>query len=379
MTATGLSGNSSPLANDVDNLEVEKGRQYDLPAMEQNSGQYALATAVRESTANLIRAMGAPRTTIGIASALGLFAFAVPNFGNAMWQLQLVNTPQLMANFGMEAFTLMAFFGQFLAGLWNLTKGDTFGAVAMGAYGLFWLAYWYYIKFSSYSMRSFAYGWIPTGTAADAATGLNAALLNLGTSPEYVTNAIIANPTAGAAQTAAITQAIATSAFITNQFFGYLCIPWLVLTTMFCFCALRMALLEFWIFINVDLVFITVIGAQFCDPTGQAYVNWTKALGAFSLMLFITALYFIAVILVNQTYNAGILPMGHSRPVVMNWPHEYGSEKHRETHRNLNLYLPEQALRRGETSDHGQENYNAEEEMHRTKHVAGRPVPEDAV
>lgn len=124
-------------------------KTYDLPALEQRSSVDGLALSIRESTAAVIKAMGAPRTTIGIASALGLFAFAVPNFGNGMWELGLVNNNapftmnQAMANPGMMAPVIMAFVGQFLAGLWNLTKGDTFGAVAMGSYGLFWLMYFW--------------------------------------------------------------------------------------------------------------------------------------------------------------------------------------------------------------------------------------------
>lgn len=68
-------------------------KTYDLPALESGSSGSVnnLANAIRESTATMIKAMGAPRTTIGIASCLGLFAFAVPNFGNAMWQLGLIN------------------------------------------------------------------------------------------------------------------------------------------------------------------------------------------------------------------------------------------------------------------------------------------------
>jgi len=63
----------------------------------------------------------------------------------------------------------------------------------------------------------------------------------------------------------------------------------------------------------------------------------------------------------------------------MNWPHEYGSAMHEQTHRNLHLYLPEKMLRRGETSDHGQTQYDAQHEIRRQDIVAGRPAPEKNV
>jgi len=229
---------------------------------------------------------------------------------------------------------MVAFIGQFLAGLFNLAKGDTFGAVAMGAYGLFWGMYWYFIQFSS------------------------AAMITNGVTPLLLGGA-------GFTQIQAIN--------LTNNFFGYACIPWLILTTTFVFCALRMALLELWIFIVVDCVFLTVIGAQFQDYGSSGLVAWTKAAGAWSLILALTSWYFIAVILVNQTYNHSVLPMGHSRPIIMNWPHEFGSVKHQETHRNLNLFLPEEKLRRAQSL---QTPYNPEEQMHRQTHIGGLPAPE---
>jgi len=319
-------------------IDMEHGvyKHHDATGLDNGNATMALAAAIRESTDKVIRAMGAPRTTIGVASALGLFAFAVPNFGNAMWQLQLLPIPQLMANQGMLAAVLMvAFLGQFLAGLWNLTKGDTFGAVAMGSYGLFWGMYWYFIQYSFTGM-------VEEGMAPVAAGG------------------------GGMGQLQAINQA--------NAMFGYLAIPWLVLTTTFVLCALRMALLELWIFIVVDCVFVCVIGSQFASYGSSTQVAWTKALGAWSLILAITAWYFVAVILVNTTYNAHVLPMGHSRPIIMNWPHEFGSVMHQDTHRKLNLYIPDKKMHRTITGD---DVYNAENQMHRTTNIKGHPAPEE--
>lgn len=344
-------------------------KTYDLPSLENSSAVQSLALAIRESSENLIKAMGAPRTTIGIASALGLFAFAVPNFVTGMWATGIwVITPygqaQTFTNPAMIAPVFIAFIGQFLAGLWNLTKGDTFGAVAMGAYGLFWGMFWWYLN---WGIEAFLHEYAITVGVADFRAACTAAG-NVGL--------IFSNPLACVAAKPSIL--VPFEQYAAN-FFGYCAIPWLCLTTIFFFCSLRMALLECWIFFVVDMVFVMLIGASFSYPGTDAAYGWQKALGVWSLILFMTAMYFIMAILVNQTYNAPIIPLGHTRPIIMNWPHEYGSPMHEQTHRNLHLYLPEKKLRRGETSDHGQTQYDAQHELRRQDIVAGRQVPEKSV
>jgi succinate-acetate transporter protein len=273
-----------------------------------------------------------------------------------MWQTQLLGTGQNMTNIGMVGPVLgVAFLGQFLAGLWNLTKGDTFGAVAMCSYGLFWSMYGYLILPAGN-------GWAGTGSYNPFGA---LAMITYGATP-------IADGGAGFS--------VIESVNLTNTFIGYCCSPWLILTFIFICCALRMALLELWIFINVELVFICVLGSQFSawemtalgPVPGASAVKWTKALGAFSLMLAMTAWYFIAVILVNQTYNAGILPMGHSHPIIEAWPHEFGSVKHQETHRNLNLYIPEKKMHRMRSDETP---YNPEDMYHRSHNAGMGPAP----
>jgi len=299
---------------------------------------------------------------------MGLFAFAVPNFVNAMWQTGIwpidAHYAQTLTNPAMIAPVFIAFIGQFLAGLWNLTKGDTFGAVAMAAYGLFWGMYWWYLQFG---IEAFMTSYFQTAGARDLAAACTAA---------GDITLMFSNPLRCIAARQSI---LVPFEVLGNQFFGYCAIPWLVLTSMFVLCSLRMALLECWIFIVVDMVFVCVIGSSFSYPGTSAAIGWTKALGVWSLILFMTAMYFIFAILFNQTYNAPILPLGHTRPIIMNWPHEFGSAMHQQTHRNLHLYLPEQKLRRGETSDHGQGGYDAEHEARRTDVVAGHRVPEKQV
>jgi len=366
------STNTSDIALDMDHGKHQNGtvptKTYDLPSLENQSAIHGLSAAIRESTENIIKAMGAPRTTIGIASALGLFAFAVPNFVNAMWQTGIWEVDGHYAvtftNPAMLAPVFIAFIGQFLAGLWNLTKGDTFGSVAMGAYGLFWGMYWWYLEFG---INGFLTSYFQTMGKAD--------LIRACTAAGDVKLAL-SDPLACIAVQPQILVGFERQA---NLFFGYCAIPWLCLTTIFLICSLRMALLECWIFFVVDMVFVCVIGTQFSYPGTDVALNWQKALGVWSLILFMTALYFIMAILINQTYNAPILPLGHTRPIIMNWPHEFGSAMHHQTHRNLHLYIPEEKLRRGEASDHGQQQYDAEHEMHRTDRVEGRPVPEKSV
>jgi len=378
-------GSNSPSAADMDATHPQK--QYDLPAMENNSATYALASAIRESTGSIIKAMGAPRTTIGVASALGLFCFSVPNFVNSMWQLQLSSAGQNMANIGaIGPVVFVAFIGQFLAGLWNLTKGDTFGAVAMGAYGLFWAMYGYLIipAGANWTGTSTAQAEFLTSAASGASTATLTGLAQLMPFQEsYLPFGALAmirygyTPVALGGAGMAVIDAVNT----TNAFIGYCATPWLILTFIFCCCALRMALLELWIFIVVECVFICVLGNQFSswvlDSTGNPVpsstaVAWTKALGAWSLILAITAWYFIMVILVNQTYNAGILPMGHSSPVIEAWPHDFGSVKHQETHRNLNLYIPEKKMHRLRSDETP---YNAEDMYHRSHNAGMGPAP----
>jgi len=351
-----------------DNGIVATGKNYDLSQLESQSAVHGLSAAIRESTDSLIKAMGAPRTTIGIASALGLFAFAVPNFINAMWQTGIWNIdPTYAFEFtgpAMLAAVFVAFIGQFLAGLWNLTKGDTFGAVAMGGYGLFWAGYWWYLEFG---LSAFLTSYFQTMGRADLIAACTAA---------GNVQLALSNPAACIAARPSILVGFNRQA---GLFLGYYAIPWLVLTSMFLLCSLRMALLECWIFFVVDMVFVCVVGMSFSYPGTSAFTGWQKALGVWSLILFMTAMYFVFAILFNQTYNAPLLPLGHTRPIIMNWPHEFGSAMHQQTHRNLHLYLPEQQLRRAETSDHGQGGYDAEHEARRTDVVAGHRVPEKQV
>jgi hypothetical protein len=72
---------------------------------------------------------------------LGLAAFALTTF-----VLSSVNAGLLPATVVGAVFGLALFYGgivQVFAGLWEFTKGNTFGSTAFCSYGAFWMSYWY--------------------------------------------------------------------------------------------------------------------------------------------------------------------------------------------------------------------------------------------
>ena len=87
-------------------------------------------------------AVVAPTTGAGIADPgpLGLAAFAMTTFVLSVGNAGIVSTA------GLTVLGLTLFYGgivQVLAGMWEFTKGNTFGALAFSSYGAFWLSYWY--------------------------------------------------------------------------------------------------------------------------------------------------------------------------------------------------------------------------------------------
>ncbi len=74
---------------------------------------------------------------------LGLAAFALTTF-----VLSSVNAGLLPATVVGAVFGLALFYGgivQVFAGLWEFTKGNTFGSTAFCSYGAFWLSFWYLV------------------------------------------------------------------------------------------------------------------------------------------------------------------------------------------------------------------------------------------
>jgi succinate-acetate transporter protein len=90
--------------------------------------------------AAVVRNGARPIPMIADPAPLGLTAFAVTLFVFSMFNAGLLNSSGLPIVLGLA----LAYGGiaQLLAGMWEFRRGNTFGAVAFGSYGAFWLSYW---------------------------------------------------------------------------------------------------------------------------------------------------------------------------------------------------------------------------------------------
>jgi succinate-acetate transporter protein len=82
-----------------------------------------------------------PGAHIADPAPLGLAAFALTTFF-----LSFVNSGIMPASVEPVVFGLALAYGgaaQFAAGMWEFTKGNTFGATAFTSYGAFWLSFWW--------------------------------------------------------------------------------------------------------------------------------------------------------------------------------------------------------------------------------------------
>jgi uncharacterized protein len=82
-----------------------------------------------------------PGAHIADPAPLGLAAFALTTF-----VLSCVNAGFVPASVEPVVFGLALAYGgaaQFAAGMWEFTKGNTFGATAFTSYGAFWLSFWW--------------------------------------------------------------------------------------------------------------------------------------------------------------------------------------------------------------------------------------------
>src|ERR1700760_431505 len=76
---------------------------------------------------------------------LGLAAFALTTFVLSMVNSGLVSDKAEPVVFGLA----LAYggLGQLLAGVWEVKKGNTFGATALSSYGAFWISFWALVTF----------------------------------------------------------------------------------------------------------------------------------------------------------------------------------------------------------------------------------------
>jgi uncharacterized protein len=126
-----------------------------------------------------------PTAHIADPGPLGLAAFAMTTFVLSVFNAGLVQNAALQA----VVLPLALFYGglsQFVAGMWEFRKGNTFGALGFTSYGAFWLAFAAYVKYIAPSLGQdastatglFLLGWtIFTAYMTVAAARINAALL----------------------------------------------------------------------------------------------------------------------------------------------------------------------------------------------------------
>lgn len=101
-----------------------------------------------------------PPQPTGIADPgpLGLAGFAGTTFF-----LSAVNAGLAPATIEGAVLGLALFYGglaQLLAGMWEFTKGNTFGALAFSSFGAFWLAFWYLLNHVPQASASDVHGGI---------------------------------------------------------------------------------------------------------------------------------------------------------------------------------------------------------------------------
>lgn len=102
-----------------------------------------------------------PGPQIADPAPLGLAAFAMTTFVLSVFNAHLITNATLSA----VVLPLALFYGglaQFLAGMWEFRKGNTFGALAFTSFGAFWMSFAAYAKFVEPGL----------GTSAHTATGL---------------------------------------------------------------------------------------------------------------------------------------------------------------------------------------------------------------
>jgi len=96
---------------------------------------------------------------------LGLAGFALTTFMLSSFNSGLAPKSAEVVVLGVALF--YGGIAQLLAGMWEFAKGNTFGALAFGSYGAFWMAFWYLVSHGKD---------LPT-TGTDAAQGIGVFLL----------------------------------------------------------------------------------------------------------------------------------------------------------------------------------------------------------
>jgi succinate-acetate transporter protein len=86
-----------------------------------------------------------PGPKIADPGPLGLAAFALTTFVLSLFNAKIA--PEALEPVVLPLSLFYGGIAQFLAGMWEFRKGNTFGATAFGSYGAFWLAFSAYVQF----------------------------------------------------------------------------------------------------------------------------------------------------------------------------------------------------------------------------------------
>jgi succinate-acetate transporter protein len=98
-----------------------------------------------ETSRETATSRGIQAVTIADPGPLGLAAFALTTFVLSMINSGLVDKSAEPVVLGLA----LAYGGiaQLLAGMWEFSKGNTFGATAFSSYGAFWISFWAFVTF----------------------------------------------------------------------------------------------------------------------------------------------------------------------------------------------------------------------------------------
>jgi succinate-acetate transporter protein len=165
-----------------------------------------------------------------------------------------VNADLLSSSVESGVFGLAIFYGgivQLLAGMWEFTKGNTFGAVAFSSFGAFWLAFW----------------WLATKSV-----------------PEMV---------AAKASTDDINHAVGTFLLIWTIFTAYMFVA-----------SMRTSGAVSAVFLALTLTFLFLCIGAYANSTG-----WTKTGGWLGLITAVLAWYASFAAVTNSTFKRVVLPV----------------------------------------------------------------------
>jgi uncharacterized protein len=86
----------------------------------------------------------AAASSIADPGALGLAGFAMTTFVLSVFNAGLLDASLQNVVLGLALF--YGGLGQFVAGMWEFRRGNTFAATAFSSFGAFWMAFWLYVS-----------------------------------------------------------------------------------------------------------------------------------------------------------------------------------------------------------------------------------------